>query len=77
MRPEERMPAGRLMPPYQVRDERLAIALHMLQLTVTEGAAWPVAAQQMLRQAVRAVQRLQAWCKAHGPQGGGGRNGAT
>ena len=49
----------------QVRHERLAIALQMLQLSLRDGAGWPVSAQETLRRAVVEVQRLHAWSKAH------------
>lgn len=57
--------AGLRLPATQVRDERLRIASEMLALTLKDTALLPVRQQQQVRQAVRALQEVQQWCKTH------------
>jgi hypothetical protein len=59
------------MPVQRVTDERLTVALRMLQLTVREAAALPVRQQEALRAAVLAIEDVQQWRKHHRPGGGG------
>jgi hypothetical protein len=58
--------AGLRMPAHKARDERLTVALRMLQLTTKETALLPVRQQEALRVAVLAIEDVQQWCKAHG-----------
>ena len=57
--------AGLRMPQAAIRDARLKIASDLLALTLKETALLPVAQQQRVRQAVRALTEVQQWCKAH------------
>jgi hypothetical protein len=59
-------PAGWRMPAQRIRDERLAIALDLLQRTVKDAASFPVSEQEALRLAVVSIQRVQTWCARHG-----------
>ncbi len=59
--------AGLRLPTTKVRDERLRIASEMLALTLKDLALLPVKQQQYVRQAVRALQEVQQWCRAHRP----------
>jgi hypothetical protein len=58
-------PAGLRLPATQVRDERLRISLEMLALTLRDTALLPVREQERVRQAVKALQEVQRWCKTH------------
>ena len=57
--------AGLRIPSAKVRDERLRIASEMLALTLRDTALLPVRQQQQVRQAVRALQEVQQWCRSH------------
>lgn len=67
MQTDDKSPAGLRMPVHRVTDERLTVALRMLQLTVREAAALPVRQQEALRVAVLAIEDVQQWRKHHGP----------
>jgi hypothetical protein len=56
---------GLRLSPRQVRDERLRIASDMLALTLRDAAGMPVPQQEDLREAVKRLQRVQAWCSEH------------
>jgi hypothetical protein len=58
-------PAGLRLPATQVRDERLQIAAEMLALTLKEAALLPTRQQEDVREAVKRLQAVQHWCKAH------------
>jgi hypothetical protein len=56
---------GLRLPATQVRDERLRIAADMLALTLKETAVLPTRQQEDVREAVKRLQAVQHWCKAH------------
>ena len=58
-------PAGLRLSAVRVRDERLSVAVTMLALMLKDTALLPVAQQQDVRTAWRALQAVQAWCKHH------------
>jgi hypothetical protein len=62
-------PAGLRLPATQIRDERLRIASELLALTLRDTALLPVRQQERVREAVKALQAVQQWCKTH--HGGG------
>jgi hypothetical protein len=61
--------AGLRIPATQVRDERLKIATEMLTLTLRETALLPARQQEDVREAVKRLQAVQEWCKAHHSSG--------
>jgi hypothetical protein len=58
-------PAGLRLPATQIRDERLKIASELLSLTLKETALLPTRQQEDVREAVKRLQRVQQWCRAH------------
>jgi hypothetical protein len=58
-------PAGLRLPATQIRDERLRIASEMLALTLRDTALLPVRQQERVREAVKALQAVQQWCRDH------------
>jgi hypothetical protein len=62
--PEDAYTVPRL-DPQQIRNERIKIASDLLALTLRDVAVLPVAQQQRVRQAVKALVEVQQWCLAH------------
>ena len=58
---------GYRLPAHEVRNERLKLIEAMLQLLVGDAATMPTAQQVRLREAAKAVQQVQAWCRTHAP----------
>ena len=58
---------GLRLPASKVRDERIRVASELLALTLKDLALLPVKQQQYVREAVRALQQVQQWCKTHRP----------
>jgi hypothetical protein len=67
----ERGSAGLRLPRKAIRDERLLIAHHMLELLVRETALMPVPQQQALRVAVLAIEGVREWCRRHAEESDG------
>lgn len=61
----EHHPAGWRMPAATIRDQRLKLASDMLALTLRDVATMPTPQQEAVREAVKHLQRVQAWCQSH------------
>jgi hypothetical protein len=67
--PEQEYTVPRL-PPQQIRDERLKVSVDMLRLALKDVGTLPTRQQEDVREAVRRLQRVQAWCATHPGMGG-------
>jgi hypothetical protein len=61
---------GSILRPQEVRDERLKLATDLLALVVRDVAVLPAMQQAHVREAVKRLQQVQAWCAAHRHTGG-------
>jgi hypothetical protein len=53
------------MPAQKIREGRITVSLELLQLALRDIAGLPAMQQEDVREAVKRLQSVQEWCKAH------------
>jgi hypothetical protein len=66
---DERAGRGLLLPPHEVRNQRLRLAAEMLALALRETAGLPVRQQTQVREAMKALTSVTQWCEHHARDG--------